>query len=71
MDSLKDIKVIRTNDYLVIMDKDMNDIIDRSEQHGRNQIISHHYKGLQFVAMPAGDVYVNFQDLQNNQHYIK
>lgn len=71
MDSLNEIAIVRTNNHLVIMDKEMLDIIDRSEQHGMNQIISHHYKGIQFIALPSGEIYINLKDLKNKPNLIK
>lgn len=69
--SLKDIKVFRQADYLVIMDKDMRDIIEQSNQHSKNQMISLHYRGVQFVAMPNGEIYANFKDIQDKPELLK
>ena len=69
--SLKDIKVFRQSDYLVVMDKDMRDILEQSTQHGKNQMISLHYRGVQFVSMPSGDIYVNFKDIQDKPELLK
>lgn len=71
MESLTKIKVVRHNNKVLVFNDKMQDLLSESSEHGSNQIISHHYDGLQFIAMPDGKVYIELVALQKRTRLLK
>lgn len=71
MESLTKIKVVRHQNKILVFNDKIQDVLSESNEHNQNQIISHHYDGLQFIAMPDGKVYVDLEALQKRTKLLK
>lgn len=74
MTSLKEIRAIRIENCIVIMSLDTNgnmrDMLDRSPQGEEGEAILYQYKGVEFLALPSGKMFVSFEDLKKNKSYL-
>lgn len=48
----------------------MRDMLDRSPKGNKGEPVFYEYKGVGFLALPSGRVFVNFEDLKKNKSYL-